>query len=75
MRLTKVHEQGWKSAVLPLQLNKVEFAVHRQSVNVDHLKFARKNFAVNRANRQNAHAVAVFDKEFNTFGTPQVHSD
>lgn len=44
MRLTKVHEQGWKSAVLPLQLNKVEFAVHRQSVNVDHLKFARKKF-------------------------------
>ena len=69
----KLHEQSREPCILPLQLDKAEVAKHGHILYLDHAESACRQFLADGTDRHDSHAIGVFKKELDAFGTTQVH--
>ena len=58
----KLHEQSREPCILPLQLDKIKFTKHHQVFYIQYFNLYSIQFFINRPDRQNPHALTIFQK-------------
>ena len=59
----------WDNPLLPLQLHKVKFTLHRHSLYLNYTQITCNEFFMYGTDRDNPHTISMFEEKFNAFRT------